>query len=331
MEESHLLRLRRVNRFDGLLTVRLGLFLILIPPSFSFAASKSDLAIINAHEHIESIREAPKLLRAMDRLGIQKTVLLGSPSATFDPGASGFGGYEANNEEVLEIARRYPDRFIPFVTLDPSDVGKLEKLKGYLIRGAKGLKLYSGHRIFHDRVLNDESMGEVYSFCEERQIPIVFHINAGYFEEEFRSVLQSHPRLKVVCPHFCLSSIAWQRFERLMKDFPNLYTDLSFGVERYLGPALRRFSRKPQNYQRLVEKFQDRILFGTDAVVTGDPEKTEEWLYEVGRAYRELIEEKEYETLVFGAPERLKGLELSREIQKKVYSLNFYQLVSKKN
>jgi hypothetical protein len=45
------------------------------------------LSTVNVHEHIQSRRQVPQLLRAMDSLGIEKTVLLGSSwfTITLDP------------------------------------------------------------------------------------------------------------------------------------------------------------------------------------------------------------------------------------------------------
>jgi len=229
-----------VSRF---LPLAFLIFLLASCQSLNSPKNPSGLFIISAHEHIASHEEVPKLLSVMDRVGIQKMVLLGSPSKTFQPERQGFRDYDQNNETVLEISKRNPDRFIPFVTIDPEDPLKLTKLKNFLLRGAKGLKLFSGHRVFHKLLLDDPGMEEVYSYCEQNQVPVIFHVNAGYYEEEFERVLNAHPSLKVLCPHFCLSSIASDRFERLMARHPNLYTDLSFGMESYLTAALIRFSK----------------------------------------------------------------------------------------
>ena len=306
--------------------------LVVLPILFSFLGAcsgpRKNFPILDAHVHIQSLREAPSLLGAMDRLGIEKTILLASPAATFDPRSGGFRDYEANNREVLEIARRYPDRFLPFVTLDPLDPLKLEKFKQDLASGAQGLKLYTGHQIFHERPLDDPGMEEIYAFCESQKIPVIFHVNAGFFEEEFHAVLKKFPRMKVVCPHFCLSTIATDRFERLMENHPNLYTDLSFGPRKNLETALERFSRNPEKYRRLILRYQDRILFGTDAVVTSQPGRGEEWLLELGKVYRSLLEEKDYDDIRH-ARGRRKGLYLPAQILRKIYYSNIYQFIAK--
>lgn len=279
--------------------------------------------IINVHEHLESRDDLPALLEAMDRLQIEKTVLLGTPSATFNPLVREFREYESNNELILEIAKNNPNRFIAFVTVDPQDPRKLERLKDYLTRGARGVKLYSGHRMFHDLPLDSPEMEPVYEFCQRNKLPVVFHVNAGYFEEELSAVLDRHPGLKVICPHYCLSSIATERFVRLMEAHPNLYTDTSFGAGNLLVTGLIRFSDDKETYRKLILRFQDRILFGTDTVVSKGEGSSE--FFPVAEAYRSLLEERSYRTKM-GSGGKLSGLSLPRKVLRRIYRDNFINL-----
>ncbi len=258
----------------------------------------------------------------MKRNDVVKTVILGSPEATFSGGKQEFYGEEKNNQEVLKIAKTYPEKFIPFPTLNPHDPQKLEKFKGYLQEGAKGLKLYSGHVMFHDVPLDDPAMLPVYEFCEKNKIPVLFHVNVGYYQKEFESVLQKFPRLKVICPHFCLSTIRSERFEYLMDRYPHLYTDLSFGDIQFLKEALLRFSKNPEKYKELILKYQDRIFFGTDMVVTDVSYKSADWLIQVTRGYRDLLEKESYSFFVMEGF-TLRGLNLKRGVLEKIYRKNF--------
>ena len=303
-----------INAFLGAV-----LFFIFTPRSL---LGPKKYSIINAHEHFQSVKNVPKFLEAMKRNDVEKTVILGSPEATILTGRTGFLGEEKYNEEVLKITRTDPGHFIAFPTVNPRDPEKLEKLKGYLKRGGQGLKLYSGHKIFHDLPLDDESMMPVYRFCEKNQIPILIHVNAGFFQEEFENVLKKFPRLKIICPHFCLSTIKSERFEYLMDTYPNLYTDMSFGYIDFLKEALVRISKNPEKYRRLFIKYQNRIFFGTDMVVTSAGYKTADWLSQVTRAYRDMLEK---DTYTFFAIEgvTLHGLHLERPVLEKIYRRNF--------
>ena len=285
-------------------------------------AKSGAFGIINAHEHFQSYKNVPKFLEAMKQNGVVKTVIVGSPEATILTGRQGFFGEEKYNEEVLKIANNYPENFIAFPTLNVRDPQKLEKLKDYLSRGGKGLKLYSGHTLFHDLPLDDESMMSVYQYCEENQIPILFHVNAGKFQDEFENVLKKFPRIKIICPHFCLSTIAIDRFEYLMDTYPGLYTDLSFGFIDFLKAGLLRISQDPEKMRRAILKYQDRIFFGTDMVVTSAQYKTVEWLSGVTRAYRDMLEKEQYSFFATD-PVTLRGLHLNRPVLEKIYRKNF--------
>ena len=45
----------------------------------------SERRIVNVHEHLQSLAEVPKMIAAMDSVGIRKTILVGSPLFTFTP------------------------------------------------------------------------------------------------------------------------------------------------------------------------------------------------------------------------------------------------------
>lgn len=280
------------------------------------------LTIINAHEHFQSMESVPKFLEAMKRNNVVKTVIVGSPEATILTGRKGFTGEEKYNLEVLNIAKTYPDDFIAFPTVNPRDPAKLDKLKQYLQMGGRGLKLYSGHSMFHDLPLDDPSVAAVYEFCEKEGLPILFHVNAGIYQKEFENVLRRYPKLKVICPHFCLSTIDTKRFGTLMDTYPNLYTDLSFGFLDFLKAGLLRISSEPEKIRGMVIRYQDRIFFGTDMVVTHASYKTADWMSQVTRAYRDLLEKDRY--TFFAIPNMsLRGLRLDRPVLEKIYRKNF--------
>jgi predicted TIM-barrel fold metal-dependent hydrolase len=250
--------------------------------------------LINFHEHIQSIENVSSFLKAMQSIGVKTTVILGSPESVFMYGADGFHGEDANNREILKIARAYPDAFIPFPTINVDDSNKLEKLEQYLKEGAKGLKLYSGSAIYHTVPLDDPSMIPVYKLCLERRIPILFHVHFKRYGIEFERVLARFPNLPIICPHFCLSSVKIDQLDDLMDRYPHLYTDISFGYIRQLKAGLRRFSKNPKKYRRFILRHQDRILFGTDMVVMAQPDKDSASLTKNAQVYRDLLEKKEW-------------------------------------
>lgn len=287
-----------------------------------------EIEIINAHEHVQNFKMHNKILAVMNKLNISKMVLLGSPKATIY-GGSGFEGYDENNKEILKFVHTYPKRFIALCTINPRDKDKLKKLKNCIDNGATGLKLYSGHSLFYDLPLNTTVMDEIYEYCEINSIPILFHVNAGKYKQEFESVLKKYPRLKINCPHFCLSSINISRLKYLLNTYPNLYTDISFGA--FVKPGLRRISKNVSKFKDFMEQYQDRVMFGTDMVITSNKRKTEEWLYNLTKCYMDMLEKQSYDCVVNPDlnEKNLNGLGLNKEILRKVYELNakrFYNL-----
>ncbi len=297
--------------------------------------------VVNAHEHIESLEEAPKLLAVMDRIGFAKTVLVGSSrfTITLDQ-RHGFEGIDANNEELMKIADAYPGRFEAWPTVDPRDPTKLEKFKGLVARGATGLKLYLGHGfvseltgdwMFHLVALDDPGMLPLYAYCEREFIPVCYHVNPGPktpgLAEEFVAVLDRFPDLKVNCPHFMLSSIRDSRLREFLDTYPNLVTDVSFGHDDYLKQGLRRISANRGKFRGLFTAYPNRFLYATDCVITSARRKTEDWIEIRFRAYLDMLTADSYTTPLLPG-ERLRGLALPDELAEAILFRNYESFVA---
>jgi len=260
---------------------------------------RSGFNIINAHEHVQSEENIPMLRKAMEDCQVEKMVMLGTSDFTFflDP-EYGFTGYDENNETIVEISNKYPDVFAALVTMDPRDEEKLEKLKKYLDAGAAGVKLYNGHGSFYDMFfsmpLDDPGMMEVYEYCEQEGIPILHHINTGRFLTEMEHVLQEFPDLVQVVPHYMLSSSNLSRLTHLMREYPQLYTDISFGHPDFLVAGFGRISNNYLAFREFMKNYRDRITYGTDLVVTTYKAKTRAYIDDVHLAYMNLLEKDEF-------------------------------------
>jgi len=276
------------------------------------------------------------MLRAMDETGITRVVLLGSSAFTITSNYRlGFTRYDENNWDIIRAAREHPDRVEAWPTLDPLDAGKLDKLRTYHGMGATGLKLYSGHGfvvpgssdyLFSSVAMDHPSMDEVYEYCSAHRLPVCLHVNPGSktpgFADEFVATLERHPRLAVNAPHWILSTVKPCRLAELLDVFPNVVTDISFGVDEFLIAGLRRISRNPSAIKQVVERYPDRFLFGTDFVVTAAPHKTPEWIRMRVRTYLSMLTSKQYETPLLPS-EVLNGLDLPASIFEQIGSTNY--------
>ncbi len=285
---------------------------------------RESFQIINAHEHVQSEENIPVLRQAMEDCQIVKMVLLGTSDFTFylDPDY-GFTGYDENNGFIVKLSQEYPDEFAALVTLDPRDEDQLEKLKKYINEGAAGVKLYNGHGVFYDLYFNmpidEPGMMEVYAYCEQEDIPILYHINSGRFLSEFENILQEFPDLVIIAPHFILSSGNLSRLIRLMQEYPQLYIDISFGHPDFLVAGFGRISNNYLAFSEFMTNYRDRITYGTDMVVTTYKAKTRAYIDDVHLAYMDLLEKEE-----FTLPDSIYGM-MSSDARKNVDQDRIYR------
>ena len=298
--------------------------------------------IINVHEHLQSMGRVEDLLNVMDKLEIQKTILVGSSRFTFTLNENhGFTRVDENNKALLEIALLYPERFEAWPTINPLDADKLDKFKKLVGNGATGLKLYLGHGFrgkngsyyFHVMPMDSPEMFPVYEFCQDNFLPICFHVNPGPktpgFAAEFKNVLKIFPDLKVICPHFMLSSIKSSRLREFLDTYSNLYTDISFGHDDYLFQGLKRISRNTKKFEKLFNDYPNRFLFGTDTVITLARFKTQKWIENRYSAYISMLTKSKYSTPLMPGIQ-LNGLRLPTELLERILHRNYTELVRKK-
>ncbi len=304
-----------------------------------------DFKVVNAHDHLMGRKYLGKYLKAAKEIGIVSTVFVASSEYTLmGAGHDPTKGNDENTEEILAAAREHPGQIIPFCTIHPGDPEKLDRLKRYVAEGARGLKLYSGHGNFYDRPLDVPDMMPVYAYCQETGLPICWHVNMLKYAAEFERVLKQFPKMKVIVPHFGVTffhprSTEFAEFDRFMATYPCLYTDTSFGTRSILVDGLEAVSRAPEPFRDFIHKYSDRVLYGTDMVITGNREKTEKWIADVLRACREVLEKDTY-TFAMGAkgsPHARKdstnvngtfrGLALDDDTLRKIYETNIVKLL----
>lgn len=315
-----------------------------VPGAESRDRGLRDFKVVNAHEHLFARKHLDKYLAAADETGIVRTLFVASSEYTLKGArADPTEGNDWNSDEMLRVAKEFPKKIVPFCTIHPSDPQKLEKVKKYVAQGAKGLKLYTGHSNFWDRPLDTEEMMPVYAYCEQTGLPICWHINLVRYADEFSRVMLRFPEMIVIVPHFGVTFYRptqkpWHDFQRMLDAYPNLYTDTSFGTREILVHGLEVVSRNREVFRAFFDKYSDRTFWGTDMVVTGNKEKTAEWIEAVLRACRDWLEKDSYHFFMAATGSRyaykpahnvygkLRGLALPDDILHKVYETNFETL-----
>lgn len=281
--------------------------------------------LIDCHIHLDH-RKFDILLAAMDNTGTRSVVVMGSSRFTFTLNPTdGFTYYHENNLELLKLKAQYPERLEIWPTLDPLADNNSARLQEYIDKGASGLKLYVGHGytygnppryLFHTTSINDERLQDVYQLCSEQQVPVCLHVNttdnAPGFRDEFISVLNNFPKLKVLAPHWMLATKRPTFLRKMLERYPNVWTDTSFGHDSFLEAGMKRISEKRAIIKQLILDFRGRILCGSDIVCTTAAFKDVEWISKRIVAYRLMLSTELYECPVSKAA--LKGLALPEDV-----------------
>ena len=185
----------------------------------------------------------------------------------------------ATTEDVLTLTERYPDLFIPFLSVNPRRPDALERLDEYVARGCRGAKFLQN---YWGVDLHDESFIPYYERLAEYGVPLIVHIGSEYsiasdarYERVDMLDLPLACGVKVIAAHMGLGRIEhklrfWRNLsrdpryfdrdyfillQRLQKE-PNLYADISAILVPFRARALRHLSQQHQVY--------DKLLFGTD-------------------------------------------------------------------
>jgi predicted TIM-barrel fold metal-dependent hydrolase len=303
--------------------------------------------------------EPDKCIALMDRKNIRTMVDL--------TGSYGV----ALREAIAKLQVAHPGRFVVFTEpawTRASDPG-YAKYQGDLIEdahnaGAKGLKLLKTLGLYlRDRgsnklvAIDDKRFDPMWEVAGALKMPVAIHSSdpEAFFlpidrfnerweelhahpdwsfhgkdfpsnralQEARRNVMRRHPRTQFVCLHVADSEdLAY--VSECLDSHPNMHVDFAARIGE-LG-------RQPRTSQKFFDRYQDRILFGTDASGgVSSPQQTYcEQLYEI--YYRFLETKDEYFDYAPASipPQgrwRIYGLGLKEDILKKVYWENAARLI----
>ncbi len=201
-----------------------------------------------------SVREksVELLLREMDQADIELSVV---------PGRKAFG---VTNEELFELSRKYPGRFVIFPSVNPLEGQQaLEEVDAYVIHGmGKGIAIESGFTPETHFYFDDERLFPLYRKLEENGIPLMINYSA-HSQMALPIDLESPRRLDIVSRAFPkLTLIAahggwpWARENIALAMFrPNIYL---------LPDAYGLIAPGAEDYWKAAKKLaKGKILFGS--------------------------------------------------------------------
>lgn len=304
---------------------------------------KAKFPVIDVHSHpyAATQSEIELWIKNMDEAGISKTIIL-----TYAHGSE--------FDSIVNVYSKYPDKFelwcgIDFTGYDkpgygPAAVEELVRCfnkgaKGVGELGDKGMGLLYGKPPAPGMHIDDPRMKPVLEKCAELGLPINIHIGEPqWFYEKMDSTndglinayswrldnkkdilnldevlktlenaVKDNPKTIFIACHLANQNTDLSKLGRLLDLYPNLYADFA---ARYSENA-----PVPRYTKAFFEKYQDRLLYGTDMGF-------DKSMYETTFRILESNDEHFYDVELFGYHWALYGFGLNDQTLEKVYSGN---------
>lgn len=310
---------------------------------------------LNKGDGITFATTPEECLKVMDAVNLHTMVDL----------TGGYGA--GNKEAIAKLQTAYPGRFIVFTepAYNQVDNPRYAQKQADLIQeahnsGSKGLKVLKTLGLFLKEHVNtgayvkvdDPRFDPMWDACGQLDMPIAIHTsepeafflpfdgnnerweemdahsNSRFYgigvpsnmelQEARRNVMRRHPKTKFVCLHVA-DSENLPYVSEMLDAHPNMHVDIAARIAE-LG-------RQPRASKKFFDKYQDRILFGTDASFHSNSPQQEfsELLYHIYFRFLETEDEYfEYTPAPKPAQGRwnIYGIGLSDQILKKVYWSN---------
>ena len=254
----------------------------------------------------------------------------------------------------------------------PDAVGKMfsDDIDLLFSAGCDGIKIIEGkpqlRKMLPIPAFDSVSFAPFWEKAAQSQTPILMHINdpeefwdkdkapdwafeRGWFYgdgtfinnekqySEIFNVLKQNPTLKIIFAHFLFMSAQLPRLADLLDTYPNMYIDLTPGIEMY-----HNFSVKVEEARDFFIKYQDRIMFGTDIGAKALLVNPDEGMDQNESHQRVFLIRNFLETdgafyldpeggFLFGdASIPFQGINLPRPVLDKIYFMNFEKAVAVK-
>lgn len=317
-------------------------------PETKVAKARFRVMDMHTHDYAKTDQQLADWVRTMDAAGIAKSIILSEAHGkAFD--------------EVLARYKKYPGRFSLWCGFDytgydqpgygPAAVAELERCfrlgaEGVGEMGDKGKGMFFTEPAAWGMHFDDARMDSLLNKCGELGMPVSIHVadpiwmyepmdrhndglmNAyqwrldnqtnivshGELLGTLERAVKKHPRTIFVACHLANCCYDLAKLGALLDKYPNLYADIS---ARFSETAAT-----PRAAAKFYEKYQDRLVYGTDM---GRGKE----MYETTFRILETNDEHFYDWDLFTYHWPLHGFGLSDAILKKVYADNSRGLLQK--
>jgi predicted TIM-barrel fold metal-dependent hydrolase len=220
-----------------------------------------------------------RLIADMDAAGVDKSCIfaLDFGLATGDAEVS----IQEQNRKVAEAAARFPDRLVPFFTVDPRRPEGLAMFERAVEDwGMRGLKLHPASGYYP----NDPAVYPYYNKCRQYAIPVLIHSGAAMgiadspltHPRHFDQVAADYHDVAIILAH--LGYPHWKEALALAKARSNVYFDISGGQL----PV----SKSPKDFYQMLRIVLDeigpwRVFFGSDGPYYNGVFPLSQWVREL--------------------------------------------------
>ncbi len=252
----------------------------LLLPSLARDLRAQDEPIIDIHQHVGySGRPDAVLLTHQRTMGVSTTILLpaGRPvqrPSTLDGKANGLQAQAHGFESCRDFARAHPGEYLFAANEVPDVEGATQEIARQLAQGA----VVIGEQKF-GLPCDAPEMQAIYRLAEERGVPVLMHWQFGSYNhgfERFGRMLERYPRVNFIghaqtwwgnidARHADQAVLypkgpvtAGGLTDRYLRDYPNMYGDLS------AGSGLNALTRDEAFTRDFLTRHQDKLLFGSD-------------------------------------------------------------------
>jgi len=222
------------------------------------------MKVIDFHQHILIKRdpEGKQLIRYMDLNGIEIAVVHGSPISVWS--------WCGDNDSVLDVVSKYPDRLIGSVHIDPRWGNKaFETLDKYYEEGFKWVKLYPNLGFYPD----DPKFRGFFQEVARKRMGVLLHIgtvslsdtgvelNSKYARPIYIDVLaRVFPEINFVLAH--MGNTWYSEAICMAISYDNVYLDTSSSRAQPIFLSMRYL---PWYYHpKFKEEFYGKLLWGYD-------------------------------------------------------------------
>jgi hypothetical protein len=315
--------------------------------------------------HGEAVRfraPASELLPVMDRVNLRTMVnLTGGVGSGLQQSIQQY--QTAHSGRFVTFTEpRYSEINAPnYATMQADDIGRARKAGAHGLKVLKTLGLYLREQITSGPLvkIDDRRFDGMWEACAGHSMPVAIHVSdpeafflpTDRFNERFEElnnhpdwsfhgrdfpsnrellearnrVFERHPKTTFIALHVGHNAEDLGYVSECLDRYPNMNVEM--------GARVGELGRQPRTARRFFERYQDRILFGTDAIPHGKETPQQifgEELYEI--YFRFLETEDEYFDYA-PAPTppqgrwRIYGIGLPESILRKVYNENATRLL----